>query len=134
MKIQHVPVEWVPAIWGKVEAFIASALEHSKGEYSVEHAQAYVTSGQWVLLIATEDEEIIGAATVNFFNRPTDRVAFITTIGGKLVSSQDTFAQLKAILAAFGATVIEGAAREAIARLWKRYGFEEKYRILGVTI
>jgi hypothetical protein len=134
MKIQHVPVEWVPAVWGKVEPFIASALEHSKGEYSVDHAQAYVTSGQWVLLVASEGEEIHGAATVNFFNRPSDRVAFITAIGGKLVSNQDTFAQLKALLATFGATVIEGAAREAIARLWKRYGFEEKYRILGVTI
>jgi hypothetical protein len=134
MKIQHVPVEWVPAVWDRVKAFIASALEHSKGEYSVEHAQAYVTSGQWVLLIATEGEEIFGAATISFFNRPNDRVAFITAIGGKLVSSQDTFTQLKVILAALGATAIEGAAREAIARLWKRYGFEEKYRILGVTI
>ena len=134
MKIQHAPVEWVPAIWGKVESFIASALEHCKGEYSVEHVQAYVTSGQWLLLVATEGEEICGAATVNFFNRPKDRVAFITMIGGKLISNHDTFLQLKAILVALGATTIEGAARESIARLWERYGFEEKYRILGVSL
>jgi len=34
----------------------------------------------------------------------------------------------------FGATYIEGAARESIARLWTRYGFTEKYRIVGVQI
>ena len=33
-----------------------------------------------------------------------------------------------------GATVLEGAARESIARLWKRYGFQEKYRIVEVKL
>ena len=42
--------------------------------------------------------------------------------------------QLKKLLGTFGATCIEGAERESIARLWSRYGFEEKYRIVGVRI
>lgn len=134
MKVQHVPLEWVPAVWPKVEGFIASALEHAKGDYAVEHVQAYLTSGQWTLLVAVDGETIHGAATVHFYNRPKDRVAFITAIGGKLISNQDTFAQLKALLSASGATVIEGAARESIARLWSRYGFEEKYRIVEVKL
>ena len=134
MKIQHVPPEWVPAVWPKVEAFIASALEHSKGDYAVEHVQTYLITGQWSLLVAVDGETIHGAATVNFYNRPRDRVAFVTTIGGKLISSEDTFTQLKALLSALGATVIEGAARESIARLWSRYGFEEKYRIVEVKL
>jgi len=33
-------------------------------------------------------------ATVSFANYPKNRVAFITLIGGKLISNQDTFAQL----------------------------------------
>jgi len=69
-----------------------------------------------------------------FSNRPNDRVAFITAIGGKLISSPETVEQLKAVLGSIGATYIEGAARESIARLWSRYGFEEKYRIVGVKI
>jgi hypothetical protein len=134
MNVESVPIAWVPRVWPLVRDYLASALEHSKGDYSVEHAQAYLTSGQWILLVATEGETIHGAAAVEFFNRPNARVAFITAIGGKLISSQESFAQLKTILASFGATSIEGAARESIARLWSRYGFEEKYRIVEVKL
>lgn len=134
MIIQRVAVEWVPTVWPKVEGFIAAALEHAKGDYAVEHIQAYLASGQWVLLVASDSEKIHGAAVVNIYNRPQDRVAFIVTIGGKLISNQDTFEQLKTLMLSMGATKIEGAARESIARLWSRYGFEEKYRIVGVKL
>jgi 3-methyladenine DNA glycosylase/8-oxoguanine DNA glycosylase len=61
-------------------------------------------------------------------------VAFISTIGGRLISNPDTFEQLKVFVLSQGATVIEGAARESIARLWTRYGFAEKHRIVGVKL
>jgi hypothetical protein len=109
-------------------------LEHMGDEYTLEQIQTLVSMGQWTLLVALDDGEIKGAATVHFFNRPTQRVAFITTIGGRLISSPDTFSQLKKLLSAFGATHVEGAARESIARLWCRYGFEEKHRIVGVAL
>jgi len=134
MNIQHVPLEWVPRTWPMVEAFIAEALEFSKGDYTIEQVQTLVATGQWALLVATDGEKIHGAATVHLFNRPSARVAFITAIGGRLISNKDTFEQLKQLLAAFGATEIEGAAREAIARLWSRYGFESKYTIVGVKL
>jgi hypothetical protein len=133
MNIQHVPLEWVPRTWSLVAPHIASALEHTD-DYTVDQVQTMVATGQWILLVAAEGETIYGAATVQLFNRPSQRVAFITAIGGKLISNQSTFDQLKQLLAAFGATHIEGAARESIARLWSRYGFEEKHRIVGVKI
>ena len=111
-----------------------SALEHSCGDYTIEQAKTLVVMGHWTLIVAVDDAGIQGAATVSFSNRPNDRVAFITTIGGKLISSPETFEQLKVLLGSVGATYIEGAARESIARLWSRYGFEEKYRIVGVKI
>ena len=135
MKVQHVPVEWVNSTWSMVEGFIASALEHAKGDYTADQVKTFLVLGQWTLLVATDDDnKIHGAATVNFYNRPNDRVAFIVAIGGKLISNEDTFEQLKAYLVAMGATVLEGAARESIARLWSRYGFTEKYRIVGVKL
>jgi len=135
MKIQYVSPEWVNYTWGKVEGYIADALAHSNGDYTVEQAKVFVTQGKWILLVGVgDDNELHGAATVEFFNRPDDRVAFITAIGGKLVSNDDTFEQLKAYARSMGATAIEGAARESIARLWKRYGFDEKYRIVGVKL
>ena len=62
------------------------------------------------------------------------RVAFITSIGGKLISNDDTFEQLKAILKQRGATKIQGYGREAIVRLWKRYNFEPRTTLVEVTI
>ena len=41
MKIEYVPLEWVHRVWGAVESYIASAVEHSKGEYTLEQARAY---------------------------------------------------------------------------------------------
>ena len=135
MKIQHVTLDWINRTWDDVEQFIASALEHSKGDYTVEQVKVFVSQGTWLLLVATDDENRIhGAATINFFNRPNDRVAFIVTMGGKLITSPDTFQQLKAYLISMGATTMECTARESTARLWERYGLEEKYRIVGVKL
>jgi hypothetical protein len=134
MQVQRVDIAHVNQVWPLVEHFIAEALVYSKGDYTVEQAKTLVTMGIWVLLVAVDGSDVKGAATVTFSNRPNDRVAFITSVGGKLISSQDTFEQLKQLLASMGATYIEGAARESVARLWSRYGFEEKYQIVGVKI
>lgn len=134
MNIQRVDVGHIHQVWPLVEGYMASALEHSKGDYTLEAVKVLLATGQWVLIVAVNEEGVQGAATVSFSSRPHDRVAFVTLIGGKLISNDDTFEQLKNTLRMMGATCIEGAARESIARLWSRYGFEEKYRIVGVKI
>lgn len=134
MNVHAVDVGHIHRLWPLVESYIVSALEHAKGDYTVEQAKTLVTTGQWMLVVAADDQGVHGAATVHMFNRPDDRVAFVTAIGGKLIGNQETFEQFKHLLANFGATMIEGAARESIARLWRRIGFEEKYRIVGVKI
>jgi hypothetical protein len=134
MNIQRVDVGHIHQVWPLVEGYMASALEHAKDDYTLESVKVLLVTGQWLLLVAVDDEGVKGAAAVSFTSRPHDRVAFITLIGGRLISNADTFEQLKALLRSLGATCIEGAARESIARLWQRYGFEEKYRIVGVKI
>ena len=134
MIIQRVDVGHIHQVWPLVEEYLVAALEHSKGDYTLEAVKVLLATGQWLLIVAVNDEGVQGAATVSFSNRPHDRVAFVTLIGGKLISSDETFEQLKNMLRMMGATCIEGAARESIARLWSRYGFEEKYRIVGVKI
>lgn len=134
MNIQRVDVSHVHQVWPMVEKFIDDALAHAHGEYTVEQAKSMVAMGHWTLLVAVEDNTVHGAATMSFFNRPSDRVAFITTTGGRFVTSAETFAQLRELAASLGATSIEAAARESVARMLSRYGFEEKYRIVGVKI
>jgi len=135
-KVQPVPTQFVNQIWEKVEPFIKSAEEKFGGsEYTTEQIKVYLVTGQMMLLVATNDtNEIHGAATVSYINYPNDRVAFITSIGGKLVTSPDTFAQMSELFKTNGATKIQGVAKEAVARLWKRFGFEEKAILVEVKL
>jgi len=135
MIVKHVPINYCAQTWGSVEKYIKDALVYGGDDYTIDQVKAFVCSGSWLLLVAVDEQDVIhGAATVNFINMPNDRVAFITFIGGRLISSRDTYAQMVKILKHFGATKIQGAAREAIARLWHRYGFEERYRIVETKI
>jgi hypothetical protein len=137
MKIQHVPLEYVNQTWPLVEGFIVKAIANQGGEPEVtlDQVKVYVTSGQWMMIVAVGDEgQIKGAAAIHFFNRPNHRVALITHIGGRLVANTDTFDQLRSLCKSFGATKIEGAVTESVARLWKRFGFTEKYRIAEVNL
>ena len=141
LSIRHVDVNYMQQTWPLVKPFIDEAMEKG-GEfpdwaagYNVDHIQGFLTAGQWLLLVAIDEENVIqGAATVSFINYPLHRVAFVTAIGGKLISSQDTFAQLKAVLKQRGATKIQGYGRESIVRLWKRYDFEPRNTLVEVLI
>lgn len=143
MKLMVCPVEvnYVAQIWPLVEPFLQDALtkENDAPEwsncYNVHHVQGFITNGQWLLLVATDEEKNIhGAATVTFANYPMNRVAFITLIGGHLVSNEETFEQLKNLLKSYGATKLQGYGRPAIVRLWKRYGFEPRTTLVEVKL
>lgn len=133
--VQPVPLNYFHQTWPLVEGFLAEALKWGEDDYTVEQAKGLLARGDWLLVVAADEEsKIHGAAAVNFFNMPNDRVAFVVAIGGKLISNQDTYKQFSALLKSYGATKIQGAAREAIARLWTRYGFKERYRIVEARI
>lgn len=135
LTIQPVHLSGFHQTWPLVESFLAEALKWGEDDYTVEQAKACLASGAWLLVVATDEEnKIHGAAAVNIYNMPNDRVAFVTAIGGKLISNQNTYAQFTALLRTYGATKIQGAAREAIARLWTRYGFKERYRIVEAKL
>lgn len=135
MKIQHVPLEFAAHTWGLVRDFLAESQQYAQDDYTLDQVQMYVCTGQWLLLVATDDDQTIhGAMTVEFVNKPTKRVAFVTGTGGKFIINADTFKQLENVCRANGATVIECAARDSVVKLLTRFGFEEKYRILGVAL
>lgn len=134
MKVEAVPYEWVNRLWPMVEPFITEAAQYGD-DYTVEQIKTYVTQGLWLLVTLSDDEGLKGAGTINFFNRPNARVAFITSVSGKFVSTPEVLEQLKALVLSRGATEIEGAVRESVARLFKQnLGFTEKYRIVGLKL
>ena len=141
LRISHVDTNHVQQVWPMVKAFLEEAM--TKGgnfpdwadNYTVDHIQSFLTSGAWLLVVAADDEgKVHGATTISFINYPMHRVAFVTAIGGKLISSQDTFQQLKTLLKRRGATKIPGYGRDSIVRLWKRYDFEPRNTLVEVLI
>ena len=134
MQVQQVPTEWAPSVWGQVSHFFVPAIPHARGDYTLEHMQAMVCTGQWMLVVATQGEQVVGAAVISLFNRPAARVAFIYALGGKRVVTDNTLSQFKQLAASLGATEVECAVRESVARLLRRVRIQEKYRIVGVQL
>jgi hypothetical protein len=130
LKFYVVETHRVQQIWKDVEDMLAKAMAHSGGEYSLEQLKVMLTQGKQTLCVGAEDDlKIKCALTIEWINYPNDRVAFITAIGGR--TDKLGFEQFENWVRANGGTKIQGAAFEAVARLWKRaYGFENRYIIV----
>jgi hypothetical protein len=133
-EVQRVPLEWIPRTWPLVAPFIADSVAFAADGLTEDEVRVHLFDGRWVLFVAVEQGTIRGASVVSIFNRCKDRVAFVAAVGGRFLSDQDTFSQFSDQLRALGATALEGAARESVARLWARCGFVEKHRIIGVSL
>ena len=134
MKFELVPNEWTARIWPEVEQYVSMAQEFSSDEYTVEQVKTLVLTGVWNLLVATEEDKLCGAVVMVVSNRPNDRAAFIVTMGGKNMVNVDGINQIKEIAVKLGATVLEGAVRESVARLAIKAGFTEKCRLIEVKL
>lgn len=110
---------------------LSDALAKGAGEYSVDHLKMYLASGQHSLYVADDNGEIKGACAVQWENFPNDRIAFITAIGGRLISKPELFEQLRFHFKANGATKLRGACNSAVARLWhQKFNLKERYIIV----
>ena len=138
LHVCEVPLRMVAQTWPDAEPFIKNGLDMGQEgfeDYTIDQVKAMILQGYWHLVVGYDDAgKIHGAAAVEMINRANDRVAFIVSIGGRLVANDETFAQLSKSMKSLGATTIEGAARESIARLWRRFGFITKYAVVGVRV
>jgi hypothetical protein len=136
LTVQPVNVTRFHQTWPLVEKFLSDALKWGDDDYTMEQAKVNLANGVWMLAVAVDAEnKIHGASIINIYNMPNDRIAFVVAIGGRLISSQEAYAQFCQLLKAHGATKIQGAARESVAKLWaKKYNFKERYRIVEAKI
>ena len=121
--------------WPLVEELFIKANKYDAGDYTVEQIKASLADGSWLLLVATDEENNIhGAASINFYNMPNYRVGFITAMAGKAIVNEDVYGQVCAILKANGATRVQCAARQSAARLYKQVGMEERHIIMETKL
>jgi hypothetical protein len=141
LTVRPVDVNHIQQVWPMVQGYVQEALDKGgdfpeyAASYNVHHVQSFVTSGQWLLLVAVDEERAIhGAMTVSFINYPLHRVAFVTTTGGKFIANPELLEQLKALVKLHGATKIQAFCRESMVRLLSRAGFEPRNTLVETLV
>jgi len=141
MKITTVNTNFIHQTWPQVEKYIQAAMSEGYPypdeykDYTPEHIRQFVVNGQWLLLVAIDEEnKIHGAGTVSFINTPNHRNAVITTVGGKFITSKDTFEQLKQLVTAYGATKLQAFGRPSMVRYLQRFSFEPRNTLMEVKL
>ena len=125
--------ENVSQLWSLVEPHLKRAFDLDSSDYCLEHAKVYLVSGEWQLVVLVdESDSICGACTVQFINRPNDRVAFVTAMSGKFITDTQPFESFKTLMRSYGATKMQGAAStESRLKLYQnKFGMSSKYTIV----
>lgn len=139
MDIRTVDTQYISQIWHLVKDYIVDSigkgLAHGTPDYTADQVLVYLTSGQWLLLVAVDDDNTIrGAMTISFINYPLNRVAFITTTGGKMIVNEETFSKLKLLAKHYGATKIQAMARPSMAKLLTKCGMSAGNTLMETTL
>jgi hypothetical protein len=134
MNIQLVPLSLIHQTWTLVEGFLKDGLEHAEDDYTIDQVRAEVAKGSWMLLVAVDENGIQGAMTINIYNAPNHRVAFVTSTGGRFIINKDTFKQLCNLVKEFGATKVRGVGRDSVVRLLSSVGMRKRYTIFEADL
>jgi hypothetical protein len=135
LTVRPVPITIFHQVWPSIEDLFIKANKYDAGDYTIEQIKAFLASGNWLLLVATDEEnKIHGVAAINFYNMPNYRVGFITAMAGKAIVNEDVYKQVCEILKANGATRVQCAARESAARLYKQVGMQERHIIMETQL
>lgn len=137
MNVQVVAPEYVYQLWDQVRNFIQSSITAAGNELTIDQVKLYLVSGQWQLIIFIDEAEVVhGAAVVRYENRPNERVAFVTAMGGKgIIEDDGRYKQFMTILKGHGATMMEGACRPSAAALFvRKWRATEKCIIVEVEL
>jgi hypothetical protein len=118
--VQIVAPNNVYNVWGDIENYLNASINVSGGDMTLDQLKLMLVKGEQTLLVSTDDKgKLNGAMTVEFQNRPNDRVLFITALGGNGIVNNETFGQVENWARMQGATKVGAWAQEAQARLYK---------------
>lgn len=107
-------------VWKDVESFLNASINVSGGDFTLDQLKFSLGRGEQTLLVSVNEQNVInGAMTVEFTNRPNDRVMFITALGGSGIVNDETFSQVETWAKSQGATKASAWAQEGQARLYK---------------
>jgi hypothetical protein len=118
--VKVVAPNFIYDVWKDVESFLNASINVSGGDFTLDQLKLSLGRGEQTLLVSVNEQNVInGVMTVEFNNRPNDRVMFITALGGNGIVNDETFSQVESWAKSQGATKASAWAQEAQARLYK---------------
>jgi hypothetical protein len=135
LTVKPVNIVYFHQTWPLVKELFEKANKYDSGDYTLDQIKGLLASGSWVLLVATDEKNVIhGAAAISFYNMPNYRVGFITAMAGKAIVNEAVYKQVCSFIKANGATRVQCAARESAARLYKQVGMQERHIIMETVL
>ena len=127
MIVSRIPPTRIAQLWEQIEPFLKDGIKFAGDDYTIDQIKVFLTLDQWLLVGFWEENNLCGAISVAFSNMPNDRIAFITSMGGRTLITKENMAQFQSLLKSFGATKIQGCVRKSVARLLRQLDFKERY-------
>lgn len=126
MNIVCIPTQEVRNVWGGVKGLLAPAIERSHGRWTSEYVLAALVLGEQTLWVAIDENEVVGACTVQIATYPERKMLAIHFLGGKdfYFWYEDMLEALTKYGRNAGCAAIECNARHGFWKYFKRDGFE----------
>jgi len=134
-KLYVIPTTQVHKFWHKAIPHLNEAMKMGDGEYTIDQLKLLVTLGQQqLLLVLDEDKNCSVAFTVQWQNLGSDRLCYISYVGGK--QTQDNWKEFVEWVKINGGTSIQGSTKsKAIVRLWRMaYKMQPKYTLMELKL
>jgi hypothetical protein len=128
----YIDPRYLDAVWPEVSPLLESAVAKGDGELDLAQLRLLVQQNVMQLVVWHEDDKTISAGVVEFINYPNYRVAQCSFLSGRYTA--ESFDALKAWCASKGASKVQCLGSDAIARLYKNYGFEKRYNVLRIDL
>jgi hypothetical protein len=123
----------VDAVWPAIEDMVAEALEHSRGEISVEDVRMFLLARVMQLWISYDAKRRITACMVtqiiDYPRRRFLRIVLIAGVGHEFWQHGWELVELWA--RDQQCSGVESFARRGLARMFKSLGFREEYSVVG---
>lgn len=131
--ISDVEAQDVDILWEKVQGNLELALEHSRGEYSMEDIHLALIKGGMKLWIGYDEEGVLLASAVcELVNYPQKRVCYIVLAGGGFF---DIWTQASICIEewalANGADMISAFTRRGVAKKMRAFDYRETYTVIN---
>ena len=112
--------------WGAVGPFLMAA--EARGGYMNEEQVLYeIMKGSFMLFVGMENDEPVGAATVELLNVNGLKLGIVRQMGGNMFIVEAEFENLLKYLKDLGIERVRMIGRRGWSRKLTRWGFKERY-------